>query len=217
MGGFGVRALLLLMALMAARDGLAFECRRRLLSVEEQRTLETVVLRSTGLAANPNSVRACRNWDVVELETVRAPQPDGTERKSFLQCSPMRKTWPEPWHCVEHPQRGFRADTFPGALGVWIVMDGPMKLADARRDVSLGFALLGAEGEFPPCEGQAGKPRSFTSLRTEISGGDGQVTLSRAPEQFSLQVNYVIFTFARAAQGEARATCWAMEDIVVTS
>src|SRR5687768_16553346 len=154
MGGFVVRALLTLMALMAARDSLAFECRRRLLSDNEQRTLETYVLKLTGIAVNPNSIRACRNWWVVEASTVRAPQPDGTERMSFLQCSRMSRRWPDPWHCVEHPQRGFRADTFPGELGVWIAMVGPMKLADARRDVSLGFALLGGDGEVPPCEGE---------------------------------------------------------------
>jgi hypothetical protein len=216
MVGFVARALLVLMAFLTVRDSQAFECRRRLLSEDEQRTLQKVVLETTGIAANPNSIRACRNWDVVELETVRVPQPDGTERTSFLQCTPTRKSRPERWHCIGHPQRGFRADTFPGELGVWIVMNGPMKLADARRDASLGFSLLGGDGEVPPCEGQAGKPRSFRSLRAEIAGGDGMVILSRAADRFSLQVNYVIVTFAREAQGQARATCWSMEEIVVT-
>jgi hypothetical protein len=212
-----LRALLILMGLMAARDSLAFECRRRLLSDEEQRTLEPYVFKLTGIAVNANSIRACRNWSVVEAETVRAPQPDGTERMSWLQCTPMRKSWPEPWHCVEHPQRGFRADTFPGELGVWIAMNGPMKLADAHQDVSEGFELLGRDGEVPPCAWQVGKPRTFSSLRAEIKGGDGVVILSRAPDQFSLQVGYVIVSFARVARVQVRAECWSMEEIVVTS
>jgi hypothetical protein len=212
-----VRALLVLIASIAARDSLAFECRRRLLSDEEQRTLEAYVLQATGIAADRTSIRACRNWWVVELETVRAPQRDGTERRSFLQCNRMRKPWPEPWHCVEHPQQGFRTDTFPGELGVWIAMEGPMKLDDARRDVATGFELLAHDGEVPSCEGEPGKPRTFRSLRAEIIGGDGVVILSRAPDSFSLQVGYVIVSFARVAQGQARAECWSMEEIVVTS
>jgi hypothetical protein len=217
MGGHVVRALLIFVALMAARDSLAFECRRRLLSEDEQRTLETYVLKMTGIAANPNSIRACRNWDVVELQTVRAPQPEGTERMSWLQCSRMSRRRPEPWHCVEHPQRGFRADTFPGELGVWIAMNGPMTLADARHDVAVGFELLGRDGEVPPCAWLKEKPRTFKSLREQINGGDGVVILSREPGQFSLYMGDVIVSFAHDARARARVECWSFEEIVVTS
>src|SRR5690348_66716 len=105
----------LLIALLAGfgRDAMGWECRRRLLTDDEQRTLGEFVLKSTGLTADPNSIQACRNWDVVRVDTLRAPQSDGTERFAMLSCWPMRKEWHERWHCVGDPINGFRADTYP--------------------------------------------------------------------------------------------------------
>lgn len=211
------QVVLVLLALFATRDGFAWECKHRLLSDEERWTLVDVVQKTSGLAANQNSIRACRNWSVVEVETVRERQADGTERRSWLQCSAAIKTYPDRWICVDHPARGFRADTYPGELGVWVTIDDLSSLTDARADVSLAFALLERGGDIQPCKDVSGKSRTVAGLRAEMTGGDGNIVFWRSAGEFSIQGGYVVVDFERVDPTRARIECWRFPEILVTS
>jgi hypothetical protein len=211
-----IHPLLILLIATGARDALGFECHRRLLTGDEQRTLEAFVLESSGIAADPSSIRACRNWDVVLVETVRAPQPDGTERLARLNCWPMRKSSSERWHCVGPTLTGFRADTYPGELGVWVAIETPTALGIARRHVALGFELLGRDGAVAPCGNDRGERRTLGSLRAQMTRGAGFVLLGRSQEQFWLEGDDVIVYFERDAPDFAHVKCWEQPEILVT-
>jgi hypothetical protein len=211
------RLLLIPLLAILARDALGLECRRRLLTDDEQRTLEAFVLESTGLPADPHSIQACRDWSVVRIDTLRVPQPDGTERFGMLSCYPMRKSWPERWHCVGDPSNGFRADTYPGELGVWVSIATPTAPGLARRLVALGFDRLGRDGSIESCVNGADGARTAASLRAEITADAGYVLLVREPHRFSLVGGDVIVYFERDSEETGHVTCWMQEEVLVTS
>jgi len=208
--------LLIVLLVGSWHDALGFECRRRLLTGDEQSTLEAFVFKSVGLTADPHSIRACRNWDVVLVDTLRSPQPDGTERLARLSCWPMRKSWPDRWHCVGDPINGFRADTYPGQSGVWVGIETPTAPQLARHLVALGFGLLAHEGTLESCTGGAGNARALADVRTEITGSAEFILLGRQQDRFWFEGGDIIVYFERDSEDAARIKCWHKQEIVVT-
>ena len=206
-------AMLLIAATAHGAQGV--DCSRRLLTAEEKRTLEVFVLKSTGLVVDPQSIRACRDRNVY-LDTLRAPQSDGTERFARLACWPLRKPLPDRWYCAGQPLRGFRADPYPGELSVWIAIETPTALPLARRLVSMGFDLLARDGTIESCAGGSAGGRTLASLRAEITGGDGVVLLGREPPAFRMEGGEVVVDFELDSAGNAHAKCWWVPEILVT-
>jgi hypothetical protein len=209
------RLLLLLPIAATALEAQGLDCRRRLLTEEEHRTLADFVLKRTGLAVDRQSIRACRDGDVY-LDTLYAPQPDGSERFARLDCWPLRKSLPDRWYCAGQPLRGFRADPDPRQLSVWVAIDTPTALPLARRLASLGFELLARDGTIESCAGGSADGRTLASLRAEITGGDGVVLLGREPTAFWLAGGDAVVHFELDSAGGTRAKCWREPDVLVT-
>lgn len=215
-----VRICFLLLTLLAVRPALAGDgCRRELLSDEEKAQLATVVMRHTRIAANLATINACKDTGSVWLETFRAPQKNGAERWFHLWCSRMRAPWPEPWHCIEYPHYGFRADTYPGEPGVWVGIEANANLDAARRDVAQAFALLAGTGDVPICPGDPKDPKTVEGLRAEFTQGDGFLTFGGTEKSFALEHGWVRLEFERAGrEGDLpRLKCWFPVEVVVTS
>jgi hypothetical protein len=212
------RIVLLLLASLAAQDAFGgfADCKRRLLTAEEYATLETAVLKATGIAPDTFSVAGCPRE--ARLHTLREPQKDGTERWFHLNCIQLERPAPEPWHCIEYPHRGFRADSYPGELGVWVDKPPGMPLDIARRAVAMAFDLLSDEGVAPECGNMPGDAKSFAALRSGFTKGDGLLFLSGEANGFSLSdgLDAATFEWTGAANSGARLQCWYAEEIVVT-
>lgn len=209
---------LILWVATQARDVVAFECRRRLLTPDEQRGLAAYVLESRGIALDSTSIVACRNWDTVIARTVRAPQADGSERYASLSCWLRRRSAPDSWQCTGEPIAGFRIDTHAGELGVWVGIETPTALGLARRLAERGIELLGRDGALPYCGGgPRSETRTLASLRRELTGGDGIIMLVRELGRFSLSGgDQVVVRFALDPADNVTVNCWYLQEIIVT-
>ena len=123
--------------------------------------------------------------------------------------------WRDRWHCVGNPMTGFRADTYPGELGVWVAIDTPTALGLARRLVLLGFGVLARDDSIGYCGNAGGQVRTLASLRKEITGGSGVVSLGRDQNRFWFEGGDAIVYFERDSD-IASPKCWAEQEVVVT-
>jgi hypothetical protein len=211
------RIVLLLFALSAAQDafGEYANCKRRLLTAEEYPALEKAVLKATGIPPNSSTIEACQHD--VWLQTLRQPQKDGTEKWFLLDCVRLVKPV-EPWHCIEYPHHGFRADTYPAQLGVWVDKPDNMPLGTARWAVATAFKLLSEAGTAPACENPGDAAKSFATLRSGFVNGDGLLLLHMEPDGFSLSDGWVVAAFEHGGGPDpgVRLKCWYEEEILVT-
>jgi hypothetical protein len=212
------RIVLLFFALSAAQDafGEYANCKRRLLATEEYPALEKAVLKATGIPPNSATIEACQHD--VWLQTLRQPQKDGTEKWFLLDCIRLAKPGAEPWHCIQHAHSGFRADTYPGQLGVWVDKPDNMPLGTARSAVATAFKLLSEAGTAPNCDNPRDDAKPFATLRGDFVDGDGLLLLRKEPGGFSLGDGWIYAVFEQdgGPDAGARLKCWYEEEIVVT-
>src|SRR5688572_11252650 len=162
-------------------------CSKSAIPAAAQKGLQKVAKREFGDPLDLATLYYCTSDELARatVETIPAPQDDGSESGGTLTCSsPLDR--PRDWYCEMSRYQAIRVAAGPGQPEVRVAVGDRVSIAQTRERASQAFALLSQPGRVESCRATMEFGQSTESLRTILARRDGPYRLVISREGFAL-------------------------------